>query len=114
MGPWIRQEDGSSWLDPVVMTRTDEQYTCSPSTKWEWRLCRVAAGPAPAGDSRSQSVHSRSRRSRDAYLPLTIQVRFRGGSEASWLIQYRGLAKRFPGHLALHDVLAELSSAKYS
>lgn len=95
------------------MTDSAQPYTRSPSTKWEWKLCRVQAGPAPAGDSAPQGHRSAVRRGRDAHLPLTIQVRYRGGPEASWLITYRGLVRRFPGHLSLHDALATLSAPTY-
>lgn len=95
------------------MTNHHEQNTSSGSTNWKWIKVRVAAGSAPAGDrARAQRgpVHLRSR---DAHAPLTVTVRYRGGAEASWLISYRGVTRRFAGHLAVHDVLSQLSEAAW-
>lgn len=91
------------------MHSNDDQNTRSPSTRWEWKLVRVKAAPAPAGDSAPGAHRSKGLRERDAHIPMTIEVRYRGGPEASWLIGYRGRTKRFPGHLHLHDVLWTLS-----
>jgi hypothetical protein len=82
-----------------------------PSTNWEWRLCRVRSGAAPAGDSPSAGRAVQPLRQRDQHKPLAITVRFRGGPEASWLVDYRGRTWRLPGHLSLHDALSALSLA---
>lgn len=38
--------------------------------------------------------------------PLTITVRYRGGSEAWWRLEARGRVWHVPGHIALHDALS--------
>lgn len=88
-----------------------KQNTSSPSTKWCWKKVIIADGSAPAGDTARAKRGPLHLRSRDAQTPLTITVRYRGGAEASWLISFRGVTRRFPGHLAVHDVLSQLSEA---
>lgn len=75
----------------------------SASTRWEWRKVKIepAARPRPAQPAKPSAVKPRSPRE-----PLTVQVVYRGGSEAWWEIR-TGLGRfRFPGHLCLHDVLS--------
>lgn len=93
------------------MATSDHPEHPFPSTDWEWK--KVKINRAPAGDSpvADGTAPPRARRKRDAHKPLTIRVRFRGGPTASWLIEYRGLTRRFEGHLALHDVMSYLSEA---
>jgi hypothetical protein len=66
--------------------------------------------PAPQA-SRDSAKPSRfgglSRRSRESRL--TITVAYKGGSEAWWVIEARGRVAAFPGHRALHDVMAEIN-----
>lgn len=42
--------------------------------------------------------------------PLTLTVRYRGGSEGWWQIEARGRIWRRPGVLCLHDVLSDVYS----
>jgi hypothetical protein len=79
------------------------------STKWEWRLCKVRDLATRPGDRASGDRRAPKLRSRRAQVPLTITVRYRGGPEASWLIDYRGRSWRVPGHLSVHDALSALS-----
>lgn len=59
-------------------------------------------------------LFSRLRR-RDARTPLTIQIRYRGGSEAWYLVEGRGARQAFPGHMCIHDVMRTVNqSDKYS
>ncbi len=51
----------------------------------------------------------RARRARDSYQPMWVEIQFRGGPEASWLVKARGRTFRFPGHMSLHDCLAEVA-----
>jgi hypothetical protein len=96
-----------------MANRQEPSYRRSESTKWAWKKVRLPGGPAPAGDSRSAAATASPLRRRDAHKPLTIVVRYHGGSCASWVIQYRGRSYRFEGHLALHDVLSSLSKASW-
>jgi hypothetical protein len=80
-------------------------------TRWDVMTDKIKAAP-PGGDQPERSeVQSgfRNLRKRDSYEPLWIEVRYRGGPEASWLIRARGRTYRYPGHLCLHDVLAEVA-----
>lgn len=45
---------------------------------------------------------------RDARQPITLTLRYRGGGEAWWEVTARGTKWRFPGYLALHDVMREV------
>lgn len=55
-------------------------------------------------------LFSRLRR-RDARTPLTIQIRYRGGSEAWYLVEARGARQAFPGHMCIHDVMRTVNQS---
>lgn len=40
--------------------------------------------------------------------PTGIVIVYRGGPECWYEVRARGSMKRFPGHAALHDVMAEV------
>ncbi len=88
------------------MVPENESYTCSPSTKWEWR--RVKIGSAPAGDSPPKAVVRPRvplpRRNRNK--ALWIEVRYVGGPGSSWLVNCRERYWRFEGAICLEDVMA--------
>lgn len=86
----------------------DSPNECLPSTIHVWELAKIQT-PARAGK------HVRRRRSSFASLPkwprrqpLVIKVWWRGGAEAWWQLEARGVTIRRPGHVCLHDVLAEI------
>lgn len=91
------------------VTSSDEEYTRSPSANWTWRKVMLPDRAHPEGTAQRDAGPLKPLRARDAHLPMQVTVQFRGGPEASWLITYRGRSHRFPGHLALHDVLMSLS-----
>lgn len=94
------------------MTSTLDPNSSSSSTTWAWRLVKISA-VAPAGVSaNAESSSSRGRRKRDMREPLTIQVRYNGGPESSWVIWARGMCRRFPGHMRLDDVFQDLSAPR--
>lgn len=61
----------------------------------------VAAGGRP---SRFSGLDRRRPESR-----LTLTISYKGGAEAWWLVEARGRSATFPGHRALHDVMAEIN-----
>lgn len=80
----------------------------SPSTTWLPKVDILREAPAQ-GDTaadRRPPGGSRAMKKRDSYAPMQIEVRFRGGAEASWLITARGRTWRVPGHVCVHDALA--------
>lgn len=93
----------------VVMTNNNNGNSSSPSTRWEWRKVRISGSSAPAGDCAAEPLRSKASRRRDAHRPLTIVVTYRGGPESSWLIEFRGAVRRFPGHMALDDVMRAIN-----
>ncbi len=87
------------------MTQYPEpSYTRSPSATWQWRKIKIKA--APAGEASANGVSSfQSRRLRDKNRELWIAVRYCGGPESSWLVTTRGASWRFPGYVAIEDVM---------
>lgn len=49
------------------------------------------------------------RAKRDPREPLTIKVKYRGGEECWYEVHARGSIGRFPGSVALHDVMREIN-----
>lgn len=68
-------------------------------------------GPRPEGQHGAAGGHRRfgglQRRKPESRLTLTIS--YKGGAEAWWLIEARGRTATFPGHRAIHDVMAEIN-----
>lgn len=91
------------------MPRTEKSYTRSSSTDWEWKLCKIA-GPRPGkASTRSAAQGSTRRARRDERKPLHIEVAYRGGPEAMWILRARGHEWKLPGHRALHDALLDVN-----
>jgi hypothetical protein len=82
----------------------DQPDTRSASTTWEWRTVRIARPPKAASDSRPKGGHT-SLRTWEPRDPLTITVVYRGGGECWYQVVSRGRTLRFPGAMALHDVM---------
>jgi hypothetical protein len=80
-----------------------------PSTTWEWRKIKIARPPEA-----TRAVSTKSRRffglpPRNPREILTIRIKFRGGAEAWYEVHARGSIARYPGHLALHDVMRDIN-----
>jgi hypothetical protein len=84
------------------------QFENTTFTRWVPGIDIVKEAPAQgeAAADRRPPGGTRSRKRRDKYERFTIEVQFRGGPEANWLVTARGRSWRFPGHQCLHDVLA--------
>lgn len=92
----------------AMYRRTFENTTF---TTWKPELDKIR-DVAPAGEAQREArsrFGPRGLRKRDSYKPIWIEVQFRGGAEANWVIKARGRTFRFPGHMCLHDCLAEVA-----
>ena len=78
----------------------------SGSHTWSSKPDKMRSGGAAGRAGASKTPPFRGISRRDWAEPLTIQVRYRGGAEAWWLVEARGRRQAFPGHLSLHDVMA--------
>lgn len=77
----------------------------SPSTNdWVWKRT-LRGAPPPQVQSPAEQGRKASLRSRDPRKPITIQLKYSGGSEAWWRVRARDVDWSFPGHLALQDVM---------
>lgn len=81
----------------------------TPSTTYEWRKTKVLRRDAPAGDRAAGGSSARFIRPRSRMVPIWIEVKFRGGSESSWLLTSRGRTLRVPGYLGLDDIMATIN-----
>lgn len=78
----------------------------STTSSFQWRRVR-SAPQAPTGQPPKASSQHRLTRW-DAREPLTLQVTYRGGSEAWYEVRARGRTYRVPGHRALVDVMEQV------
>ena len=93
------------------MTNNAETNSSSVSTTWVWkdRRIRVPAGGHKRGTTKSSRwFHLPPRKPRE---PLTIKISYRGGSECWYEIHARGSVGRYPGVVALHDVMRDINRA---
>jgi hypothetical protein len=77
-----------------------------PSTTWEWKLVKVRSAPERDSLSWSDSRLKGFGVTWGRAKPVTLHVHYRGGAESSWLVTVGGGRWRFPGHMALEDVMA--------
>lgn len=84
---------------------------CSPSTTYEWKKVKIQP---PARAHRAQPPKASKSSVRRRFIGRTLSelrtatslvVRYRGGAETWWELSWGGVTKRFPGHVALDDVL---------
>lgn len=86
------------------------------STTWEYR--RVKIGPLAHRASTAAEPGKAGRRyflrlaRRNPRQPLSVTIKYRGGSECWVEIVARGGVLRVPGHAAVYDVLMTLNSYK--
>lgn len=78
----------------------------SGSHTWVPRTDKMRSGGAAGKGVPSKTAPFRGIDRRDWAQPITIQLRFRGGAEAWWLVEARGRRQAFPGHMSIHDVMA--------
>lgn len=86
-----------------------------PSTTFGWRKVRIRRPAGGQGDSAAQphvSGSSAKRRFwglpyRNPRVPLPLTVKLRGGAEAWVEVHCRGRIVRYPGYIAIVDVLLE-------
>lgn len=91
------------------MTYHLDQNSSSVSATWVPQVDKMRGSRRGANQNGSQRPLFRSLRRRNPRDRLTILVKYRGGSEAWWLIEARGTVQAFPGHLCLHDVLSAIN-----
>ena|SRR5262249_43119278 len=82
-----------------------------PSTKWEFRPCKIAGPPQGRRSTRSEAEGSYRVARRDERKPLNVEVKYLGGPEAVWLLKCRGHEWKVSGAQALHDALLGINGA---
>lgn len=86
------------------MTTTDTD-DCSVSTTWAMRKVKIRSAPQANSTARRSRSKGSVLRRRDARERLTITIAYRGGAEAWWVLEARGVRWTFPGHRSIHDAL---------
>ena len=90
------------------MAYVKKPNTSTSSTTWVGEVDKLRG--TPAGRARVPKAPRWSHLTRRPLnKKLTIQVTYRGGSEAWWLVEARGSHGAFPGHMCLHDVIREVT-----
>jgi hypothetical protein len=87
------------------MATQDTPNIRSSSTTWAWQKVIVRGRPAPEGTVSARGRRIASLRSRDPRKPITIQLHWRGGPEATWRVRARDTDWVFPGHMCVQDMM---------
>jgi hypothetical protein len=87
------------------MGESEGEYECSESTTWAWIRVKVSPAPQAPGGQRRKAPSKRLRAPWNPRDPLTVLVRYRGGSECWYELRARGRTYRAPGHLAINDIM---------
>jgi hypothetical protein len=80
-----------------------------PSTKWAYKKVILTGRPRPEGQ-RASGAPSTPLRARDPRSPITVELAYKGGAEAKWLVKARGRTWHFPGSMAIHDVMGTINA----
>lgn len=91
------------------MADTYENEPTPPSTTWAWvpvKIRRPAGGQETAPKGRSRFW---SRPKRDPRQTLTLSIKYRGGPGCWYEVHARGCVARYPGIVALHDVMTDIN-----
>lgn len=94
------------------MTYHLDKNTSSSSTTWVSKPDRMRRSRREGQQDGAQLPSFLSLGRRNARDSLTIQVRYRGGSEAWWLVEARGTRQAFPGHMCIHDVMTQVNGGR--
>lgn len=90
------------------MTATETTYECSPSTTEVYKWGRILTAPQAPTKQPRRALRRPRLALWDRRHPLTITVKYRGGSEGWYEIRARGQVFRSVGCLALHDVMTSI------
>ena len=96
------------------MTSDNESVHPFPSTKWEWKLCKVKAAPAQGSQHPKDSTRAFRVQKREIRAWMTVRIRYQGGADASYAVEARGRCWRFSGVSALHDVMTFIASEEWN
>lgn len=80
----------------------------SVSTDWEWRKVKIRRPPEATGTVSPKARRFRHLPWRDPRQPLTLTIKFRGGPECWYEVHARGSIGRWPGYMAIHDIMSEI------
>lgn len=83
--------------------------TGSESTTWEYRKVKMSRRRRPDQDSAPKGHRWRRFRARDPREPITITLKYRGGPEAWVEVRGRGETNRYPGWVALYDLVRDIN-----
>lgn len=81
-----------------------------PSTTWPLRPVRITRAPVASGHSVPKGHRWRRLPARNPRNPLTITVKWRGGSEAWVEVHARGDVARLPGWIPISDLVLMVNS----
>lgn len=87
------------------MTEQRDANKRMPSTRWDWRLVKIEQPARAHRNSRPEGVRTTLPTAKAMREKITITVKYRGGAECWWECHARGRRFRFPGHMAIHDVM---------
>lgn len=80
-----------------------------PSAHWEWKQVKIRR---PAGGQKAslpKGGHWYRFPPRNPREPLTIKVKYRGGSEAWYEVHARGSVGRYPGYRSIHEIMSDIN-----
>lgn len=81
----------------------------SPSTTWAWKKVRITPPAEGHTAAARRASFEASLARRNLRKPLPAVIKLRGGEECWVEVQARGRVFRFPGYVALYDVLRSIA-----
>jgi hypothetical protein len=80
-----------------------------PSTTWAWKRVKIACPPEARGPQSPAGRRWRLLPRRNRRDPLPITIKYRGGAEDWVEIHARGSIGRYPGWVAIGDIVNEIN-----
>lgn len=90
------------------MTSSDYNHGSYPSTTWAWKKVKIDPAPRRQQAQRPKGGRWHLLPWRDRRKPLQVTLKYRGGAECWVEVHARGAQGRFPGYVAIIDILNEI------
>jgi hypothetical protein len=90
------------------MARDPETVQTFGSTTFEWKKVKMSQRRQATQAARAERARRHALPRRDPRDKQTIVISYRGGAEAWVEIQARGTVWRYPGHVAIVDILRDI------
>lgn len=94
------------------MTNNDVSNTSSQSTNWAWRKVKLSERPQGTRQRVAAAPPRSRQRRRQPRGRIQIVIAYVGGSQASYTVRCDGFTWKYPGWIALDDMMTHFNGVR--